>query len=166
MRTTPDNNTDEIEQIVTQLRARQHQLQLLHTQQSVQINRLIELVTHHETPAQVPAAQAASHRQATSSSQRRRLVSRSQLRFAIGDQVIVTNPKASQATEGVITKITPKRITILATDGSYISRDPKNLDPKITPIANTSDVDDTEESVELLTSDNQDEGYYGGHSTN
>ena len=148
MRTRPDSDTNEIEQIVTQLRARQYQLQLLHTQQSVQINRLIELTTHDETPAQVWAVQAAPHCQATSTSQRRYLVNVSK-RFAIGNRVIIKNPKASQATEGVITKITLKRITIRATDGSYVSRDPKNLIHQRTPVTNTPDSEDTGESAKL-----------------
>ena len=55
MRTRTDNDTNEIEQIVAQLRERHNQLQLLHTQQSVQIDRLIELTTNDEPPAQVQA---------------------------------------------------------------------------------------------------------------
>ena len=48
-------------------------------------------------------------------------------RFEIRDRVRINNPRFLQQTEGTITKITAKRITVQASNGSLISRAPKNL---------------------------------------
>ncbi len=47
--------------------------------------------------------------------------------FAIGDQVLITNPRFLQPTGGTITRITPKRITVRSLNGTNIIRAPKNL---------------------------------------
>ncbi len=47
--------------------------------------------------------------------------------LVIGDQVRVKNPRFLQPTKGTVSKITSKRITILAANGSSIVRAPKNL---------------------------------------
>ena len=46
--------------------------------------------------------------------------------FAIGDQVRIKNPNYLQPNSGKISKINPKRITVVAPNGTTIVRAPKN----------------------------------------
>lgn len=48
-------------------------------------------------------------------------------RFEIGDKVRVKNPRFRQAATGTVHKIGRSRITVKASDGSFVIRDPKNL---------------------------------------
>jgi hypothetical protein len=47
--------------------------------------------------------------------------------LAIGDRVRIKNPRFLQPTSGTVSKINPKRITILAANGTSIVRAPKNI---------------------------------------
>ena len=47
--------------------------------------------------------------------------------FRIGDRVTILNPRRLQQTSGNITKIGATRVTVQTSNGSKISRAPKNL---------------------------------------
>ena len=47
--------------------------------------------------------------------------------FAIGDRVRIKNPRFLQPASGTVSRINPKRITVIASNGSSIVRAPKNL---------------------------------------
>jgi hypothetical protein len=47
--------------------------------------------------------------------------------FAIGDKVLIRNPKRSQETRGTVTKIGHTRVTITTESGNKLQREPKNL---------------------------------------
>jgi hypothetical protein len=47
--------------------------------------------------------------------------------FVIGDRVRIKNPRFLQPTSGTVSKVTAKRITVLAANGTSIVRAPKNI---------------------------------------
>jgi hypothetical protein len=47
--------------------------------------------------------------------------------FVIGDRVRIKNPRFLQPTGGTVSKVTAKRITVLAANGTSIVRAPKNI---------------------------------------
>jgi hypothetical protein len=47
--------------------------------------------------------------------------------ITIGDKVLIRNPKRSQETRGIITKIAHTRVTITSERGNKLQREPKNL---------------------------------------
>jgi hypothetical protein len=47
--------------------------------------------------------------------------------FIIGDRVRIKNPRFLQPTSGTVSKVTTKRITVLAANGTSIVRAPKNI---------------------------------------
>jgi hypothetical protein len=125
------SNATEIQDIISQLR----DLQL---QQDTLLQRLEHLSTISDlTPAGVPRRAAAPRavsprryhtpRVVTASGYERNEFPAGSRVFVIGDLVRIRNPKGNQPTEGTITKITLKRITVQATDGTYITRAPTNI---------------------------------------
>jgi predicted component of type VI protein secretion system len=93
------NNDQEIQDIVAQL-------QRLQIRESELLQRLERLSESNNNPRQ----QAPAVRE-----------------FAIGDRVRIKNPRFLQPTVGTISKITEKRITLLAQDGTSIVRAHKNI---------------------------------------
>ena len=47
--------------------------------------------------------------------------------FAIGDRVCIRNPRPFQASHGIITKITAKRVIICTRSGNTVQRAEKNI---------------------------------------
>ena len=93
------NNEQDIQEIARQLKH-------LHLQQSELIQRLGQLVENSNnppTPNNTPRE------------------------FAIGDRVRILNPGRFQTSMGIITKISPRRITIQSLNGKDIIRAPKNI---------------------------------------
>ena len=94
------SNVQVIKDIVTQL-------ERLQIQQSELIQRIGLLVSesNQEPPQQISAASE----------------------FAVGDRVRIKNPRFLQSSSGRITRITHKRITVLAGNGTSIVRAHKNI---------------------------------------
>ena len=128
------NNTQEIQNIVNQLR-------VLQVQQSALIRRLEQLTEAEHilnaTPAAAPRRAAAPRvvtkpvyhtpRVVTASGYKRNELPAGIRVFVIGDRVRIRNPRGNQPTEGIITKITLKQITVRAPNDTLISRSPSNI---------------------------------------
>ena len=113
------DNTQEIQDIVTQL-------QELQLQESELIERLAQLsdgVSHddtHTNTAVTPTPQIN-----TRPTRDDILIRDSTL--VIGSRVQIKNPRFLQPIEGVVTKITNKRVTVQAPNGSTVVRAHKNI---------------------------------------
>jgi hypothetical protein len=94
---------DEISDIITQI-------QDLHIQQAGLISRLERLSTSGESNDTTAPSPPDTTRA-----------------FAIGDKVLIKNPRVLQARKGKIVKIGATRITVKASNGTKIVRAPKNL---------------------------------------
>jgi ribosomal protein S18 len=96
------SDVQEIKDIVTQL-------QRLQIQQSDLLQRL-EQLSEGDKKSTKPQKQVSAARE-----------------LAIGDLVRIKNPRLLQPSIGTVTKITPKRITVLAANGTSIVRAHKNI---------------------------------------
>jgi hypothetical protein len=115
------DNTQEIQEIVSQL-------QELQLQESELLERLAQLsdgVSHNDIRTQGDTVNTL-----TLSIHPKRLRDKIHIKdpiFVIGNRVQIKNPRFLQPTEGVIIKITAKRITVEASNGTTIVRAPKNI---------------------------------------
>jgi len=128
------NTEQEIKSIVNQLRA-------LQIQQSTLIQRMEQLTgasTNLDGPpsaaprraaAPLPVTQPRYHtpRVTTTSGYERDEFPAGLAPYVLGQRVRIRNPSGNQRDEGIITKITRKRITVRTTDNTYISRAPHNI---------------------------------------
>jgi len=128
------NNTEEIQDIVNKLRA-------LHIQQTVLIQRMEQLTgtgTNLNSPpsaaprraaAPLPVTQPRYHtpRVTTTSGYERDEFPAGEPPFIIGQRVRIRNPSGTQRNEGIITKITRKRITVRTPDNTFVTRAPHNI---------------------------------------
>ena len=110
-----EDNDVEIEHIVEQLRQ-------LNIQQFTLLQRLEQLNGGHSNPNPPPPTAPPAPA--------RHVPPTTVVPFTIGDQVRIKNPKVGQPNRGTITKITPKRITVLGKisgQPQYVTRAPHNI---------------------------------------